>query len=760
MEIGENCVKVPHEKPFRYEEDGLTVTRGSAWSGPGCHDGCGVLMYTDKNGKLVRVEGDPDNPYNQGRLCCRCLAVTECVNDPNRLRHPMKRDPQYRGDATKWVETTWDEAFDTIEERFKYYRKNFGAESVSFWKGTGRDIATYISRLAWSYGSPNLTSGMNGISCYLPRVFGCQSTVGNFYVGDYSQQFADRYDNPNWKCPDIILIWGNNPIVSNSDGLYGPWITDCMHRGAELVVIDPRLTWLASRAKTWLQIRPGTDCAMALGLANIMIQEGIYDKDFVEKWCYGFDEFAERCSEWTPEKTEEVTWVPKELIIKAAREIANADGMALQWGVSFDQTREALPGSQAAFSIVAITGNLDRPGGMIVPPELLQYIGGWGGEFLGEEQHEKMLGLQEFPFYRSGVTNASDQLIIKAMEIGEPYVQKAAWIQTTDLLVGCGPDPVRAEKALLKNELNVGVDLYLTVTINKVCDYALPAATYPERNGIRIGDGVQRGETINKAVDGGDIKSDMEINLELGRRLRPEAWPWENVEEMYSYILEPTGEKFEQLQKDAPVYLPFEYYKYEKGLLRPDGQPGFNTRTGRVELWSTYYASHNIDPMPHYTEPDMSPYSTPDLYEKYPLIFGAGAREFNTFHAENRRQPHLRAIKPEPEIEINPEAAKKFGVHNGQWVWVESVYGRAKRIVKETPTIDPRVASTSHGWSHPEAGLENNFDADDLNINRLLDWDHVGSTGVGSNYKSNLCRIYPVKPGETNRPGNVEEEDD
>lgn len=755
MKISDACVKVPHEKPFRYQEGDLTVTRGSAWSGPGCHDGCGVLMYTDASGKLVRVEGDPDNPYNQGRLCCRCLALTEAVNHKDRLRHPVKRDPRYRGDASKWERITWEEAFDTIEERFKYYREHFGAESVSFWKGTGRDIATYISRLAWSFGSPNLTSGINGIACYLPRVFGCQSTCGNFYVGDYSQQFADRYDNPNWKCPDVIVIWGNNPVASNSDGLYGPWITDCMHRSSRLVVIDPRCTWLASRAEHWLQIRPGTDAALAMGIAHIIITEDLYDHEFVEKWCYGFDEFAERVSEFTPEKVAEITWVDENELVEAARAIATADGMALQWGVAIDQTKEALPGSQAMFSIAAITGNLERPGGMIVPPELLQYIGGWGGEFLGAEQKEKMLGLKEYPFYRSGVTNASDQLILRACETGEPYVQKAAWIQTSDLLTGTGPDPVRAEKALLLNEFNVGVDLFMTVTMNKLCDIVLPAATYPERNGIRVGDGVQHGETINKAADGGEVKSDMEINLELGKRFNPEAWPWETVEDMYSFILEPTGLSFGEMQDVAPVYLPYEYKKYEKGMLRPDGQPGFNTPTGRVELWSTFYANLGMDPMPRYFEPSPSPYSTPDVYEEYPLIIITGCRDFNTFHSENRRQEHLRAIAPEPTLEIHPDTAKKYGVGDGEWVWVEGIYGRAKRMIKTTPTVDPRVVSTTHGWSHPEAGLENNMDVDELNINRLLDWDSVGSCGVGSNYKSSLCRIYKVneeekKEGESN----------
>ena len=400
------------------------------------------------------------------------------------------------------------------------------------------------------------------------------------------------------------------------------------------------------------------------------------------------------------------------------------------------------------FSIMAITGNLERPGGMIVPPEMLKYISGWGPEYLVPEQKIKMLGLSEFPFYWSGVTNASDQLILKACETGEPYVQKAAWIQTSDLLTGTGPDPIRARDALLKNEFNVGVDLFMTITMNELCDILLPAACYPERDGIRVGDGVQHGETINKAISVGDVKSDMEINLEMGRRFNPEAWPWKNVQEMYSYILEPdTGLTFEELQEQAPVYLPYEYYKYKTGKLRPDGGLGFNTPTGRIELWSTFYNNMGIDPMPRYSEPEPSPYSTPHIAEELPLVLITGCRSVESFHSESRRQAHLRAIKPEPLLEIHPDTAARFGVRDGDWIWVEGVRGRAKRMVKLTPTLDRRVVATSHGWSHPESGIENNFDIDELNINRLLDWDSIGSTGVGSNYKSSLCRIYKVTPG-------------
>src|SRR3990172_483220 len=215
--------------PWRWEENGYTVTRSSAWSAPGCHEGCGVLLFTDKQGKLVKVEGDPENPFNQGRLCVRCLALPEYVNHPNRLKYPMKRVGK-RGE-NKWERISWDEAYDTIVNKFCEAKEEFGADSVVFCQGTGRDIGGYITRLAYSLGSPTYGLFLSGNACFLPRLAAMRATTGGFMVVDCSQNFPDRYNNPNWKLPECIVVWGNNPVVSNSDGFYGHWIVDCMKRG-------------------------------------------------------------------------------------------------------------------------------------------------------------------------------------------------------------------------------------------------------------------------------------------------------------------------------------------------------------------------------------------------------------------------------------------------------------------------------------------------------------------------------------------------
>jgi anaerobic selenocysteine-containing dehydrogenase len=207
---------------------------------------------------------------------------------------------------------------------------------------------------------------LSGDSCYLPRA--AQQAVMNsdFFVCDCAQHFETRYETPGWEPPKVIMIWGNNPIVSNGDGFFGHWIVDEMKMGAKLIVVDPRLTWLASKADYWLQLRPGTDCALAMAMLNVIINEGLYDKEFVEKWTSGFAELTERVQEYPPDKVAEITWVPKEMIEAAARFYAQAHPAAVQWGLPIDQSVCGIATAQAVTSLWVITGNVDIPGGNVI----------------------------------------------------------------------------------------------------------------------------------------------------------------------------------------------------------------------------------------------------------------------------------------------------------------------------------------------------------------------------------------------------------
>lgn len=258
------------------------VVRTTVWSpGPGCHGGCGVLAHI-KDGKLVKIEGDPEHPWNRGRLCARVLAMTQYVDHPDRLRHPLKRAGE-RGEG-KWERISWDEAFDLIEEKMNAIRKEHGPESMIFNVGTGRDIYPWVCMLAYAYGSPNVMFGLTGQACYGPRVAAVATMQGDFAVFDAGQWFPDRYDDPRHKIPECLLVWGYNIHATCPDNLFGHWIIDMMKRGTKIISVDPRLSWFASRAKHWLQLRPGTDPALVMGFLNVIIHEDLYDHRFLEKW--------------------------------------------------------------------------------------------------------------------------------------------------------------------------------------------------------------------------------------------------------------------------------------------------------------------------------------------------------------------------------------------------------------------------------------------------------------------------------------------
>ncbi|MEM1515714.1 MAG: molybdopterin-dependent oxidoreductase [Candidatus Bathyarchaeia archaeon] len=648
---------------------------------------------------------------------------------------------------------SWEEAYDTIVKEFIRIKETYGPEAIIFCQGTGRDHMAWISRLAYSVGSPNWSAfgPGSGLACYMPKVAAMQAILGDVVVADMSQCFPDRYNNPNWKTPKCIVIWGNNPVVANSDLFFGHWIVDCMKRGSELIVVDPRCTWLASKAKIWLQIRPGTDTALALGMLNVIINKELHDKEFVEKWCYGFDRLKERVQKYTPEKVSEITWVPKERIIEAARMYAKSKPACIQWGVAIDHHRGAVETAHAILCLKAVTGNIDVPGGNIIvrfPKRLCHiWLGGWGyDELLTEEQKSKRYGLKEYPLLQFGFRVFQPDVWLEAMFTGKPYQAKAAWIQGTNTIVASFGDPKRVYEAFKKMEFVVVVDFFITPTVAAFADIVLPAAMFPERDCIKVG--WDRVQAINKAVEPpGECKSDIQICFELGKRLNSKAWPWNSLEEMFNYLLEPLGLTFNELKEKGPVYYKFEYKKYEKGLLRADGKPGFNTPTGKIELYSTLFERWGYDPLPDYEEPPESPISTPMLAKEYPLILITGARSYTFFHSEHR-QPStgLREIHQDPILEIHPQTAQKLGIRDGDWVYIENAHGKCRQRAKLTPTIHPNMVHAEHGWWFPEKEMNEPTLGGvwESNVNLLIPAGMQGKKGFGYPFKTGICKVYKV----------------
>jgi anaerobic selenocysteine-containing dehydrogenase len=733
------------------------------WSaGCGSHGGCGAEIYV-KDGKVIKVEGDRNHPFNQGRLCPKGLAIPQYMYHPDRVKYPLKRAGK-RGEG-KWERISWDEAYDTIEKRLKDIREKHGAESVIFCQGTGRDIGGPITFLMYAYGSPNWVQvGLAGHACYTPRLGAMFVTQGAYCVLDASQFLEKRYDDPLWQPPRYIIIWAQNPANGCFDGFFGHWIVDCMRRGSKLIVVDPRHTWFSSRAEVHLQTRPGTDGALALGMLNVIINEGLYDKEFVDKWTYGFDELKKRVQEYPPDKVAEITWVPKEKIIKAARLYATNKPSAIQWGEPIDAMPEGSVVAQAINHLWAITGNIDNPGGNVIAknshgvttyPFTSAELTSLYGEELVKKLNEKRIGANRYPMIKNFRGWVQPDVLIEQMETGEPYPVKAAWIQTSNIIGGQAADSRRHYNAFKKLDFVVCVDLFQNPTSMALADIFLPAATICEKESFRTW-WQPLGVSV-KAVDVEECKSDWEINLEMAKRLATNPVKYHTVRELIDDRLKAGNTSFEKLKARGCWEYPPEghpsrpYYRYEKGLLRQDGQPGFDTPTGKVELYARRYEEWGLDPLPYYEEPAESPVTTPEIYQEYPLILTTGRRSPVFFHSEHRNIPWLREIDPDPIVEIHPQTAKELDIANGEWVYIENKRGRVKFKAKITPTAHPRVVSAAHGWWLPETdGREPNLFATwEHNINNLTSMGNQGRSGFGgTNYRASLCRITKIQDGK------------
>jgi anaerobic selenocysteine-containing dehydrogenase len=801
------------------------IVRTTTWSaGPGCHGGCGVLAYIE-DGKLVKIEGDPEHPWSQGRLCSRCLAMTQYVYHPDRLRKPLKRVGE-RGEG-KWQEISWDEAYDLIEEKMGKIRDEFGPESFIFSMGTGRDIGAWICMLAYAYGSPNVMFALSGIACYSPRIAGVETMQGDYAILDAAQWFPKRYDDPRYKVPECIVIWGYNIPASCPDNVFGHWIIDLMKKGTKIICIDPRLSWFASRAEKWLRIRPGTDGALAMGFLNVILNEGLYDREFVEKWTNAhhlvrkdtgkllreseitaggspdnfvvWDEKTNSPAVWDTteveyrptntapalegeyevtlsdgkkietetvwnvllaevnnyplEKVSEITWIPEKDIADAARLYAKSKPAAIHWGVPIDMTPAITPTVQAIADLWCLTGNLDTPGGNVISRYAFDAVayalpGAKGVIKLKSAEDDKTrIGADRYGPLNKFIWRAQTDLTLDQIFTEDPYPIKGMWLQACNPVAGIGLDPLKWVEALKKLDFVVAVDLFMNPT-TQLADVVLPSASFLEKDSLRSW--WVPLQSINKAITVDECKPDVEMNFELAKRFDPD-FRWDNIYQLFDEIVEPAGLTFKELQEKGWVFPPeghpsHPYKRFEKGLLRPDKKPGFQTPSGKVELYSVLREDWGLEPVAHYEEPPFTPVTMPDMVEKYPMILSTGRRSPVFYHTEHRNIPWLREIDPDPTIEIHPDTAKQHNISHGDWVWVENWMGRSKFKAKVTLVVPEWMVMIAHGWWFPEElGEEPSlYGVWKSNASMLIPMGYQGKDGLGAPIKHLLCKVYPA----------------
>ena len=736
-------------------EDGTVITRSNTWSPPGSHPvGYGVKIVT-KDGKLIRIEGDDDNPITQGRVNAMNLALREYTYSPDRIIYPMKRDPADRG-KDKWERITWDEALDICCDKINEMKEKYGPESIVVYGGTGREACIYYYALAFSaIGTPNVCYTQSGWSCYGPRCSITDFILGAGYPEmDYAGYFEKRFDDPEYVLPKYLMLWGKEPLPSNGDGLFGHVLVDMMKRGMKVISIDPRITWVGSRnGNINMQLRPGTDAALALGLINLLFEADTYDHEFLDLWCYGVDQLRERAAEYPPERVAEITWVPVEKLRKVADILGHERPITWAWGLAFDQNKNGVQAGQGFLALAAMCGSIDTPGGITVgPPSAL--LGKWRMDqagYLGPELWAKRIGSEKYPGFATGMSTTHPDETLDCLESGEPYEIHMGWFNSSNFLAPtCSAQPKRWHDALLKMDFNVIQDLFMTPTAMALGDIFLPMSTWAEHDGIVIthyGRNTVFMGPMNKALQVGECKSDIEVCLAIGNRLNPEWWPWTSVEAFFDYQLAEIGMTFNDLRERGFYQPGYTYKKYEKGLLRTDGGLGFGTLTGRVELYSLLYEGWGDDPLPYFEEPNYSQVSRPEDAEKYPLMMTTGARKYTSFHSEHRHVGSLRAIDPWPVIEINPETAEEYGITAGDWVEVENMFGSARFKATIVPTIMKQVVHCTHGWWFPEQEGEepNLYGVWKSNVNSLIPHHNIGKLGFGAPYKGIMVNIHRVE---------------
>ncbi len=682
------------------------------------HGGCGLLVHVEE-GRIKRIEGDPECPLNRGTVCAKGLAQIDRLNHPERLTHPMKRAGE-RGEG-KWARISWDEALETIAKKIDETIQQVGPEAISFAQGTPKGLELFLLiRLANLLHIPNISTPGN--ICHMPRETAATITCGFFPIPDF--------DHP----PACVMVWGSNLFQTNEEGIIGSQLKRALDQGAKLIVIDPRKTTVAARADLWIQPRPGTDLFLALGMIRAIIEEGLYDKTFVEGWTIGFSELKNHLQHYPLEKISDITWVPKAQILEAARLYAQTRPASLQWGNAIEHTINSFQCARALLILMAITGNLDLPGGNVnrVGPPIMR-----PGELVQikrfPEKKEKILS----PEYRLSTMMGfvPSPIIIKAILTGKPNPIRMMYLHGGNPLLSYANSKETFE-ALKKLDFLAVSEIFLTPTA-QMADIVLPAATNFEFDdighfGLPHGFILARPKIVEPPEE---CWPDSKILNELGKRVGLEQYFWNDLGECLDDILKPAGMTYDDFRNIGMLKGQWEYRSYE--------QKGFSTPSKKVELYSDQLKQWGYAPLP-------SPVDSPQLPEtylkEYPLILTSAKDPF-FFHSAYRNISSLRRLSPEPVLLIHPDTASESGINEGDWVAVKTERGLIRQKAKLDAEIHPRVIIVGYGWWFPERkDLElNGWKESNLNI--LTDNNPPYEPAIGSTpLRAIPCRISKSQP--------------
>ncbi len=673
------------------------------------HGGCALLVGV-KDNRIVQVKGDPNGYLNQGYTCFKGRVSPDRLTHPDRLKQPLKRVGA-RGEG-KWRPVSWEEALEETASNLCRIRDRHGARAVGFGVGMPKGLEHFVLiRLANLFGSPNVIASQD--VCHAPREVTGMHTCGFYPVADFHHP------------TELLLLWASNVMATNEEGQINRLLRARLDEGAKLIVADPRRIPLAEKADLWLQFRPGTSQALALGMLHVIIRESLYDREFVENHTHGFEELARHVETYTPEAVSGITWVPEDRIREAARMYAAARPAALQWGNPIEHDIHAFDATRSLVCLMAVCGNLEVPGGNVHAhdPDIMRL-----GEFVRADL---------IPDKRKTMISAHHGVIPRLMTIppayfrravleDDPYPVRGYYGMCTNPLVAWA-DSQATYAAFQRLDFVAVADLFMTPTAS-LADIVFPVAHQYEMNDIGhygIGHGMILARP--RIVDPPEgCWPDMKIMNELGKRVSPAEHWHDDHEAFLEDVLRPSGLGYAEFVERGVLKGPDRFRQHE--------EKGFRTPTGKVELKLSTAETFHLKPLPEFS--GFPEAEDPD----YPLLL-ISAKSATYLLSSYRWVERLRKKCPHPRAEIHPDTAARCGVTEGQEVVIETRYGEIRQKAHVTDIVHPRVVSASLGWWFPEAGAETQFEWRRSNFNMLTSMKILGKEFGTPNLKNIPCRV-------------------
>ncbi|MFO0754949.1 MAG: molybdopterin-dependent oxidoreductase [Byssovorax sp.] len=672
-----------------------------------CFWKCGIQAHAQGE-RVVKIQGSPVHPLSNGKLCPRGVGGPGLAHDPDRLVKPLLRVGARGSEEFKPV--SWDEALGFIADKLDRIRREHGPEAVAMFNhGAG---ASWFKHLFQAYGTANF-GAPSFAQCRGPRDVAFELTFGS---DPGSPEVLDMASS------DCVVLLGSH-LGENMHNTQVQDFAEMVSRGADLIVVDPRFSTAASKAKTWLPIRPGTDTALLLAWIQVILSEGRYQRDYVERYTRGIDALEKAVAGNTPEHAFAETGIPADVIRNTARRMAAAapavlvhPGRHATWHGADDTQRE-----RAIAILNALLGSWGHRGGIFRPSGLKLAKIPTPAYPAAKPPADRLPG--EAPFALEPLTQGLRRATIE----GKPYPIKGWFVYGTNLIQAM---PQRAEtiRALNALDLLVVVDL-LPAEIAGYADVVLPEASYLERYDDLLPVAWRKsGVALRQPVIAppGDAKPGWWIARELGHRLGLGAYfPWKDAEGYLRERCRLSGLDFEELAREGFLPAPAAPTVIEDGLAL-----GFATESGKIELYSERLAQAGFDPVPVYHRPATPP---PGYFR---LLYGrAPAHTFG--RTTNNRL--LGELSHQDKLWINAKVASDLGVADGATVRLVNQDGvkSAPIVVKATERIRGDCVYMVHGWGHTARGLRyaKGRGADDAELVTRVEVDPVmGGTGMRVNF--------------------------